>query len=140
MTGTHAPAKDRLLRRAVYATSGCLEWTGCLTPDGYGQIKVAGRLTLTHRVSYEHFMGPVPDGLQLDHLCRNRACCNPLHLEAVTVRENVLRGVSPVAHRAAQTHCIHGHAFDEENTYLWRGTKRQCKTCKRARDRQRRAA
>lgn len=87
------PAIDRLLARAHEDTStGCWLWAGASNPEGYGRIWVEDRLGYTHRVAYEAFVGPIPDGYDIDHLCRNRGCCNPDHLEAVTRRTNLLRG------------------------------------------------
>ena len=86
-----------------------------------------------HRDAYEAAKGPIPDGLEIDHLCRNRACINPDHLEAVTHRENVRRAMVLV------TGCAQGHAFTEDNTYMLHGKYRRCRTCKRGWDREFRA-
>lgn len=88
------------------------------------------RTEYAHRWAYEHYVGPIPEGLQLDHLCRNTICCNPAHLEPVTASENIRRGTSPLAQRAKQTHCIHGHPLAGKNL-LMRGNKRECRTCRR---------
>jgi hypothetical protein len=95
---------------------------------------------LAHRVSYERYVGPIPEGAHLDHLCRNRACVNPEHLEPVSVQTNILRGVSPSAVNAAKTECLRGHPFDDENTYVCPAGKRRCRACKTARQSLRRAA
>ena len=86
-----------------------------------------------HRVSYQLVVGEIPEGLTLDHLCRNPSCVNPDHLEPVTTKENILRGVSKIAQQARQTHCKRGHPFDEENTMIVRGSARQCRACNKAR-------
>lgn len=87
------PLDERVGRRTeIYPVTACWLWQGQQNRNGYGRIKIQGRWLMVHRVSYELHIGPIPEGLVLDHLCRNRLCCNPQHLEAVTVRENTLRG------------------------------------------------
>jgi hypothetical protein len=104
-------------------SSGCWKWTGRLDKSGYGRFD-HGRLT--HRVAYELLIGPIPEGLVIDHLCRVRACVNPSHMEPVTQATNVERGS-----RAQQTHCLHGHPFDAENTYIRPDSGRGCRACNR---------
>jgi hypothetical protein len=113
----------------MVSPSQCWNWRGG-TRTGYGRSAVDGRLTESHRLAYELLVGPIPDGLQIDHLCRNRACCNPLHLEPVTQRENVLRSEALSAKNARKTHCPRGHAFTDENTYVDRDGWRRCRKCK----------
>lgn len=97
---------------------------------GYGKFEVDGVHYRAHRVMYEAYKGEIPKGLHIDHLCRVPPCINPDHLEAVTPRENILRGISPVAINAKKTHCIHGHKFNKQNTsFIWSG--RRCKECNR---------
>ena len=117
-------------------TTGCWEWQGVRSRDGYGRSS-HGRTTVgyTHRIAYSKLVGPVPDGLELDHLCRNPPCGNPAHLEPVTHHVNLLRGM-----QAQQTHCVNGHPFDSENLVMrFRRSGapyRQCKTCVRIRAKQ----
>lgn len=108
----------------------CWIWQGCLDNHGYGQTSRKGYY-LIHRWTYEHYVGPIPDSLQLDHLCRVPACCNPDHLEPVTSRENTLRGTAPSAANARKTHCHNGHEFTPENTYIETYGARRCLACKR---------
>lgn len=115
----------------------CIEWDGGHSSAGYGQQWINGKTEYTHRVAYTEAKGPIPDGLQIDHLCRNRGCMNPDHLEAVTPYENKRR--SPFFHEnqhTRKTHCPYGHPYDKENTYYrpegWRG----CKVCRRRRTRE----
>ncbi len=129
--------RDRLTRYNVVGE--CWEWSGTMRPDGYGVAWVDGRLVRAHRFFYESHVGPIPDGLVLDHLCRNTRCVNPAHLEAVTQRTNVRRGVGLFADRARQTHCKWGHEFIDDNIYRHpqRGT-RMCRTCMNEANRSRR--
>jgi hypothetical protein len=120
----------------VDKTQDCWNWTGALD-NGYGRFQGGPRgskVHRAHRLAYELLVGPIPEGLVLDHLCRNRRCVNPDHLEPVTNRINVLRGEGWAASRARQTHCIHGHEFTPANTYVdpKRGT-RGCRECRRGR-------
>lgn len=129
-------------RVIVDPVSGCWHWQLRLNSAGYGEVGGGNRrgTRQAHRASYETFVGPIPPGLWLDHLCRTRDCVNPAHLEAVTIRENLLRGTGFPAARAAQTHCVHGHEFNERNTWTRPNGTRQCRRCAALRERRRRQA
>jgi hypothetical protein len=131
------PLASRIARCSTIAPSGCWEWSRYRNPYGYGLTGVGKGKYLAHRVSYSTFVGPIPAGLTLDHLCRNRACVNPDHLEPVTMRENTLRGVSPAALRAQQTHCLRGHPYEGRNIIRQEKGWRTCRTCKQERERAR---
>lgn len=118
---------DRFWVKVEEDDSGCWLWNAA-TSVGYGRFKFAGRLGLTHRIAYEVLVGEIPAGLDLDHLCRHRACCNPKHLEPVTHRENTIRGTGFAAISASRTHCPQGHVYDAENTIRYRGA-RYCRAC-----------
>ena len=124
------PLDERLMERVRVDGDGCWMWLGHIDPAGYGRIKKPGSRvpSYTHRVSYELHVGPIPPGLQIDHLCRNRACLNPAHLEVVTLVENVMRGFGLPARNARKTHCKHGHEFTEANTQRSEAD-RACRAC-----------
>jgi len=123
--------QDRFMQKVFpEPMSGCWLWVGVLTYHGYGQCKHDGRSQTAHRVAWELFKGPIPKGLEIDHLCRVRCCVNPDHLEPVTHAENIRRG-SGGSHMRNRTHCPHGHPYNEENTLRYNG-QRICRTCKKA--------
>lgn len=138
---THDPT-PRFMQKAQMNERGCWIWTAHKDRNGYGQFGVSRRLVYAHRWAYERFRSPIPDGMQLDHLCRTPSCVNPWHLEAVTPRINVLRGEGRPAKLAAATACINGHAFTPENTYRRRDRNngRHCRQCKKNQDRKYREA
>jgi hypothetical protein len=108
----------------------CWIWQGNKSPKGYGVMYFDGRpMVRAHQVAYQLIVGPIPNGLQLDHLCRNPSCVNPKHLEPVTCKENVLRGIGVTAINARKTHCPKGHSLSGENLYLYKGW-RSCKICR----------
>jgi hypothetical protein len=126
----------------VNKTEGCWLWLGGKSVAGYGQIRIDSKNRTAHRVAYRLVKGEIPKGLQLDHLCRVRHCVNPEHLEAVTLKENVLRGEGITAEFKKATHCIHGHPFNKENTLFYQRRtliERRCITCNRQNTRERRA-
>lgn len=123
--------EDRFLDKVELADD-CWFWQAATDRDGYGWFKVHGRMTYAHRFSYEYFIGPIPDGLVIDHLCRNPSCVNPDHMEPVTNRVNIFRGDTPARRNKEKTHCIHGHPFTPENTAITRKGERVCRTCSRA--------
>lgn len=130
--------KHFLKRRIVL--SSCWGWDGYIDHHGYSSMRIGsrpGRMYRAHRLSYQFFKGEISQGLELDHLCRNRWCVNPEHLEAVSHRGNILRGLSFAAENAAKTHCKRGHIFDEENTYITPRGLRNCRKCRAAAERRR---
>jgi hypothetical protein len=111
--------------------ASCWLWVGSTNapPKDYARLHAVGlKRTGAHRVAYELFVGPIPDGLDLDHLCRTPRCVNPFHLEAVTQRENIRRGTQGHDNRA-KTHCPRGHAYDQANTYVNSRGQRMCRAC-----------
>ena len=101
------------------AAEECWVWTGPLVTAGYGRVSNGrGHGLLAHRVAWEIAFGPIPEGLVIDHLCREKLCVNPNHLDPVTQRINVLRGVGPIAQNAVKTHCVRGHPYAQGPTPL----------------------
>lgn len=117
----------------VVKTEGCWEWNAGLDHHGYGAFFLNGGMKKAHRVAYEWEVGSIPGGLDLDHLCRNRKCVKPEHLDPVTRRENLDRGEGSAvtkARHAAKTHCPRGHPYSGENLRM-KGKNRLCRTCGR---------
>lgn len=130
-------AAERFATKTEPQADGCILWTGGKTLGGYGSFteETAGgavKKEMAHRWAYKTQVGPIGEGLDIDHLCRVRACVNPKHLEAVTRLENIRRAA------AVKTHCPAGHTYDAANTYIRPGTvHRSCRTCAHERDLQR---
>ncbi len=143
-------ALDRFLELVEVQPNGCWEWKGSLTTEGYGQFGDEFRVYASHRWAYENYIGPIPEGLVLDHTCHkretcdggntcvHRRCVNPEHLEPVTTQENHRRGWGRIgrgcaangAKQKAKTHCPQGHEYTPENTYVKNG-RRHCRICMR---------
>jgi hypothetical protein len=128
---------ERFWKKVKPVDCGCWNWTAGQMRGGYGRFRFGGKDSkngAAHRFSYEKLFGKVKWPLQLDHLCRNRICVNPNHLEPVTARENTLRGETRAAANARKTHCIRGHPFDDANTYFVKDRNiRMCRTCAKER-------
>lgn len=119
---------DAFMDKVEFSDDGCWLWRAYRWPTGYGCYYKQN----AHRWIYEFLMGPIPDGLQLDHLCRVPACVNPVHLEAVTQYVNNMRSDSPAALNARKTTCVNGHPLDGGNTYVTPNKRRQCRKCRAA--------
>ena len=109
-----------------YEGTQCVEWTGFIR-KGYGYFNKIR----AHIFAYEHYVGNIPNGKIIDHKCRNRKCVNYLHLECVTLRENIMRGVGLASFNARKTHCKRGHEFTTTNTYIYPSGQRECRTCRK---------
>ena len=120
----------------------CWNWTGHIGKNGYSYCCYKGKNTTAYRASWEHLIGPIPQGYEIDHLCKNPKCVNPLHLEPVTPYINNMRSNSAAAKCSRKTHCINGHAFDKDNTKMISRKNgkfdRRCKICHRNRENNRR--
>jgi hypothetical protein len=131
------PHIEWALRHIEVDGSGCWIWQRHRTPRGYGYISVNGRMVFVHRLTYTELVGPIPDGLVIDHKCRVTSCCNPLHLRAVTQRVNTTENVADTVGwklNQSKTHCPQGHAYEGRNLVAKRG-KRHCRECELARSR-----
>jgi hypothetical protein len=128
------PVAERLARLSMpEPNSGCFLFLGAVGHGGYGRLQEgrrSARLGLAHRIAYESAYGAIPPGLTIDHLCRNPSCVNVAHLEAVTSRENTMRGQGRCAKNAAATHCPQGHPYAGDNLYLNPQGGRVCRSCR----------
>lgn len=130
MTVTRIDPRERLLRKVYRAPSGCWEWLGSRWPNGYGgfYLDAEHRSRPAHRCAYLLLVGEIPEGFDVDHLCRNRACVNPLHLQAVPRRTNLLRGSTVIGIAARRSHCRRGHPL--AYTRKGRPGQRRVRTCR----------
>lgn len=135
--GKRTSPDERFDRQVLVLPSGCHQWRGSISPQGYGNFHDGERHVLAHRFAYERAKGAIPAGLQLDHLCRNRWCVNAEHLESVTPQENVLRGEAPSARAHLAGTCQRGHP-NAEHAYYRDGVRVYCRTCEEANRRARR--
>lgn len=118
----------------------CWPWMGCTNADGYGRFMLAGRVEQSHRVAYVIMREPIDPGLQVDHLCRNRCCANPKHMEIVTAAENTMRGISPPAVNSRKNHCPKGHELPKQSKMVSGKPRRPCPQCNTAKTRRIEAA
>lgn len=131
------------LHERISKTNYCWTWTGSVGWDGYGRAYHNRLNQLAHRAVYTEFKGKIPPKMTIDHLCRNKICVNPEHLEVVSQRENILRGDTRAGKNAKKSHCSRGHEFTPENTYTYTGSRggtwRACRACERIKHAKRRA-
>jgi len=120
---------ERAAAKFVYAPGSCWVWTGAVRGRMYGAFLSNNKQVAAHRFMYEHLVGKIPDGLVLDHLCREPLCVNPAHLDPVSAKENCHRSLCPAALNALKTECIHGHSLSGSNLYTERGRRRGCRSC-----------
>lgn len=135
MSVERLPVEVRIRRNIVVDDAGCWIWIGHVGPNGYGRMQVpraegGWKTGSAHRTSYQTFVGPIPAGMELDHLCKVKRCVNPQHLEPVDRRLNNERSDSPSAINARKSECVNGHPFSEANTYVNEGG-RHCRACRR---------
>ena len=119
-------AKIEISETNFYKGTPCWEWIGSKNQDGYGQMSVKNKPVGAHRIGYELTKGMITKNLVIDHLCKHHSCVNPDHLEQVTMGENIRRGMS---HNGNKTHCVHGHEFTPDNTYIPSDGYRRCRKC-----------
>lgn len=122
---------DHIATIRIVGSWCCWRLPGKLTSEGYSQFRSDGLHYLGHRAIYEHLIGPIPEGLTLDHLCRHTWCVHPNHVDPVTCQVNTLRGVGPTAWNARKTKCPNGHPYDTKNTFIDKNNRRHCRICSR---------
>jgi len=123
-------AVNRIYDKLLKKKSGCWQYIGKLDKNGYGRVRDNYTRKLIHRAMYEHLIGRIPDKMVIDHLCRNRGCVNPSHMEVVTQRENILRGYGVTARNSRKLNCKRGHGLNGENLYMTTKGSRQCIKCR----------
>ena len=129
---------ERFWSKVKIMESGCWEWQAGLTKAGYGEFQLNGTMVKSHRFAYKLLKGEIPEDMVIDHLCRNRRCVNPEHLEVVTMKVNTIRGIGPSSKCARLTHCPKGHPYDLLNTYIYADGSRRCRACRREQEQKRR--
>jgi HNH endonuclease len=125
-------ALEQRIAERIRVEDDCWIWTRGTTREGYALLSVRNRTYVVHRLMYEILIGPIPEGLTLDHMCERPSCVNPFHCELSTMRENILRGNGPPAVNARKTHCKNEHPLSGENLYLHPDGRRECRICRRA--------
>lgn len=121
--------KERFIKKTFPKINGCVLWVGSKSGSGYGQMQFGKRKEMAHRISYQLFVGPIPKGMSIDHICQVKLCVNYLHLQPMLLRDNILLGS-----KAQNTNCPHGHPFEGRNL-IWNKTSRMCRICKQEKDR-----
>lgn len=124
---------DRFLKFVKYAENGCWLWQGASCKGSvarYGNFSIGGKGLNAHRYAYSAFIGPIKSKMQIDHVCRQTLCVNPLHLEQVSAKENTLRGIGPTAQNSRKTFCPHGHPYSGRNLIINSKGARTCRVCK----------
>jgi len=139
------PELERFWEKIQITDNGCWMWQAYVKPNGYAGFGIGNteennrKMEYAHRWAYRNFIGEIPKGLELDHLCRNRSCVNPNHLEPVTRKENLSRSPLHALNQRSKTHCPSGHPYDEHNTYKIVSKNRShrlCRECRRIRNRE----
>jgi hypothetical protein len=120
---------DKIAKFTQTGENGCIQWIGATNPKGYGTTTYKGQAWLAHRLMYSEVVGPIPEGMVIDHLCRNPSCVNVKHLEPVTNEENLARGLRPWGSKPV-THCPRGHEYTPDNTSVGKNGGRTCRKCK----------
>ena len=126
----------RVLSRITVNNQGCWEWKSPLHDGGYATMSVDDKSQYIHRLIYEYYHGQIQSDLQIDHLCRNRKCVNPIHLELVTQKENIMRGKGVGVLNSLKTQCPKGHPYTKENLIMYKDGSKKCRICHNERQKQ----